>query len=200
MGLFDTIQLKTPLRCPTCGAETFELQTHHLGETMSEFRIGSVLTDTPVLSGILKEQLWCDTCHKAKKPGDSPVFLVIWHSVLAGVEQDPEKAAARLASVDRLDLISWLDHAQRKERKWKRDFHHLHNDVRKWHEHLAEKENPASEEAGEDEETKKRRGAFRRLWGLEEEILKAPDPLGALIEKHKPKKDQAEDDAPVFGW
>lgn len=200
MGLFDTIHLKTPLLCPACGAEIFDMQTKELGETMSDFRIGSVLTHSPVLSGILKERLWCDACHKAEKPGDSPLYLVIWHSVLAGVEQDPEKAASRLGSVDRLDLIGWLDQAQRRERKWKSRFYHLHSDVRKWREHLAEKDKPVPGEPGESEETKERRRSLRRLWGLEEEILKAPDPLGALIEKHEPKKEDDEDDVPVFGW
>lgn len=201
MGLFDTIHLKTPLLCPSCGAEIFDIQTHEIGDTMSDYRIGSVLTYSPVLSGILKERLWCSTCHKAEKKGDFLVYLVIWHSVLAGVEQDPERAAARFASVDRLDLIGWLDQAQRREWKWKRRFYRLHNDMRKWHDHLAEKDNPEPEEAGESEETQERRRSLRRLWGLEEEILTAPDPLGALIEKHEPKKEDAEeDDAPVFGW
>jgi hypothetical protein len=202
MGLFDTIHLKPPLACPTCGAEISEIQTHELGDSLSDYRIGSVIPFTPVLSGIVKETLWCRACQETDKPHHVPVYVVIWHSVLAGVDLDAEKAAARLASVDRLDLIGWIHQAQRQERKWRRRFYGLHNDVRKWHEHLAEKDQPEPEEPGEDPEAKNRRRSLRRLWGLEEEILNAADPLGSLIEKHEPPKEEAEeeDDALMFGW
>ena len=120
MGLFDTIHCQPPLRCPECGAEKRELQTKEFGEFMAHFRIGSVLRGSPVLTGIIKESLWCEACYKAGRPSQSPVYLVIWHSVLAGVEQDPAQAETRLRAVDRLDLIGWLDDAQREADRWRR--------------------------------------------------------------------------------
>ena len=106
--MFDTIHLKTPLLCPACGADVRSLQTKEFDCIMAHYKIGSLVTASPVLTGIVKETLWCDACHKAGQPTESPVFLVIWHSVIAGVVQDLAKAEARLCAIDRLDLIGWL--------------------------------------------------------------------------------------------
>ena len=87
--MFDTIHLKEPLICPDCGTKVSSIQTKHFDSCMADFKIGSVLSGSPVLIGIVKETLWCNACYKAgKQPSESPVYLVIWHSLLAGVEQD----------------------------------------------------------------------------------------------------------------
>lgn len=193
MGMFDTIHLEAPLRCPVCGAEQHSLQTHAFEDVMAHLRIGSRVGGS-VLSGIMSETLWCSPCHKANRPGSSPVYLVIWHSVLAGVEQDLARAEARLASVDRLDLIGWLDQAQQEERKWKRKFFGLRSDVTRWHEHLDRQANPEPPREGETAEQAARREAWRGIWRLPDEILNAADPLAAILEKNKAEND--EDD----GW
>jgi len=184
MGMFDTIHVKKPLVCPDCGTEIFSLQTKHFDNCLAELTIGSVLSGSPVWIGILKETIWCDVCRKAgRQVAESPVYLVIWHSLLAGVEQDLAKAEARLASVDRLDLIGWLDEAQREAERWSRNYHKLFSDVSSWHEHLTRP--PEPEPTGTEAE---RMRAFRRLFSLPEEILTAPDPLAAILEanKHEP--------------
>ncbi len=88
MGLFDTILLVPPLTCPRCGSAT-ELQTKLFDPTMMTYRAG----------------------HEAL----TPVYLIVWHSILAGVALSEEDAHARLSAVDRVDLITWLDDAQRAE-------------------------------------------------------------------------------------
>jgi len=57
MGMFDTIRLKEPLLCPNCGAEHSEIQTHEFGDIMAVYGIGSVLSYSPVHSGIIKRSL-----------------------------------------------------------------------------------------------------------------------------------------------
>ena len=188
--MFDTIHLKTPLICPACGAEVRSLQTKEFDCIMAHYKIGSLVTASPVLTGIVKETLWCDACHKAGQPTESPVYLVIWHSVLAGVEQDLAKAEARLAATDRLDLIAWLDEAQREAARWRRHYHDLHHDVQRWHEHLARPATPAPDPADPNAE---RRRAFQRLFDLPEEILTAPDPLGAILAANKHADDKSDD-------
>ena len=191
MGMFDTIHVKTPLICPTCGAEILSLQTKELSDSMAHFKIGSVLKDSPVLTGIVQETLWCSACHEAQREQTSPlVYLVIWHSILAGVEQDLAKAEARLAAVDRLDLIAWLDEAQRETARWRRHYHGLHHDVQRWHEHLARAAAPEPEATGELAE---KRRAFQRFFDLSPEILTAPDPLAAILTKNKHADEEAED-------
>ena len=191
MGMFDTIHVKTPLLCPTCGAEILSLQTKELSDSMAHFKIGSVLKDSPVLTGIVKETLWCSACHEAKREQTNPVVhLVIWHSILAGVEQDLAKAEARLAAVDRLDLIAWLDEAQRDAARWRRHYHDLHHDVQRWHEHLARANEPEPEAHDANAE---RRRALRRFFDLPEEILTAPDPLAAILARNQHADEEADD-------
>lgn len=43
------------------------------------------------------------------------VYLVVCHSILAGVEPDENQALARLESVDRLDLVRWLYEARQED-------------------------------------------------------------------------------------
>ena len=191
MGMFDTIHVKTPLLCPTCAAEIPSLQTKELSDSMSHFKIGSVLRDSPVLTGIVQETLWCSACHETQREQTNPpVYLVIWHSILAGVEQDLAKAEARLAAVDRLDLIAWLDEAQREAARWRRHYRDLHHDVQRWHEHLTRPATPEPEATGELAE---KRRAFLRFFDLPEEILTAPDPLAAILTANKHADEEAED-------
>ena len=191
MGMFDTIHVKVPLICTVCGAEVRSLQTKEFDCIMAHYKIGSVLSGSAVLTGIIKEMLWCDACHKAGQPSfDSPVYIVIWHSLLAGVEQDLAKAEARLAAVDRLDLIGWLDEAQREAARWRRNYCGLFHDVTRWHEHLARAAAPEPDPADENAE---RRLAFRRLFDLPDEILTAPDPLAAILAKNEHADEEADD-------
>lgn len=194
MGMFDTIHLKNPLACPVCGKEESSLQTHAFEDIMANYRIGSVVRGG-VLTGILNETLWCSDCHKADREASSPVYLVVWHSILAAVEQDLARAEARMAAIDRLDLVNWLDEAQRNEEGWRRRFYALLRDIERWHEHLEDQKNPEPVPEGEAAGQTQRRTALKRLWGLPEEILSAPDPLAAIIEKNQPNSDQ-----PNSGW
>ncbi len=180
MGMFDTIIFKTPLKCSACGAECTSTQTKEFDCLLADYRIGSVVSGSAVLSGIIKESAWCNACHKAGQRTEWDIYLIIWHSVLAGVEEDLAKAEARLASVDRLDLIGWMDEAQREEEQWRRRYYGLSNDITKWHAHLARKDEPEPV----DEDGKKRR-ALLNFFELPEKILNASDPLAALIAANK---------------
>lgn len=123
---------------------------------MALLKIGSVLPGSAVRSGSIEERLFCSACWKRRRATgdtsevapDPPVYLVIWHSILAGVEQDLAKAEARLAAVDRLDLIGWLDDAQHDAARSRGHFYKFRSDVQRWHEHLADANAP--EPAGED--------------------------------------------------
>ena len=192
MGMFDTIHLSPPLACPACGAEQSTQQTHAFEDVMADYRIGSVVRGG-VFKGIIRERFWCDACYKAGNPTEIPLYLVIWHSVLAGVELDLVRAEAVLANMDRLDLLGWLDEAQQKEILWKRRFHGLMHDVQRWHEHVELQKNPEPVPEGETPGQASRRKGFARLWGLPDEILLAPDPLAALIEKNTPDPAQESD-------
>ena len=193
MGMFDTIHVKTPLICPTCGAGVRSLQTKEFECIMAHFKIGSVLSGSSVMTGIVKESLWCEACYQARResgdkadpPPEPPVYLVIWHSILAGVEQDLAQAEARLAAVDRLDLIAWLDEAQRNAARWRAHYYDLLRDVERWHERLARQNEP--------EEKDERHRAFQHHFDLPQEILAASDPLAAILARNKHADEEADD-------
>ncbi|MCC5840727.1 MAG: hypothetical protein JJT96_11430 [Opitutales bacterium] len=183
MGLFDTIHFKEPLQVPGWKQPVTGMQTKHFGSFMQDYTVGSLLPESPVLIGVVEDALWCAPEEKGGEGRTHPVYFAIWHRILAGVYLDAGQAEERLRTVDRLDLITWLDQAQRQTRVWKNRYHRLYADVREWHERQTEAEPP-------DE----RAAAFRRLrHRLPEEILHAPDPLKAILEKHAKQEETAGD-------
>ena len=197
MGLFDTVIVDPPFLCERCGA-TLEIQTKQFDPGMSTYRIGSVISSSPVVVGVVKESLFCSACHSAGRTASDPLYFVIWHHILAGVERTEEAALARLASVDRLDLITWLDQAQRGEREWRQRFRRCYRDVELWHEHV-ERENAklaAGSAAGEadSESDAAARVPFRFIL-LSEEILNSPDPLAEILSQHEEHSPEAD---PMF--
>ena len=188
MGLFDTILLDPPITCPTCG-RTLELQTKHFEPAMVSYRIGSIITYSPVLSGILTEDLFCHDCYKAERDHRVDVWLVVWHSILVGVERSEQAAEARLASIDRVDLIRWIDEAQRAERTWRSRFRSFYRDVSRWHEHVHHPE--PDDEDGDDTERSRRR-SMRAFFSLPKEILDTPDPLATILSNHNETSEESD--------
>ena len=176
MGMFDTIHFEKPIPCPDCGAEISSVQTKDFESLMCNYYVGSLLRGASVLKGIVKEELWCDQCRKAERKLRHPIYLVIWNSILAGIETTEEAAERRLASVDRLDLVGWLDEAQRSSATWQSRFFGLLGDLEKWQTHLEHQANPQ-----EDDKTRR----WAPIFKLPDEILQANDPLKALLHQHR---------------
>jgi hypothetical protein len=141
MGMFDTIYLDKAIACKTCGGDVLDFQTKEFDSCMNHYRVGSVLLGSRVLSGVIKDEAYCRACSDAKRHAWTDVYLVVWHTILAGVETEESKAQARLASVDRLDLVQWIAEAQKNEQQWRRRFYSLHNELRRWHEYVEEQKN-----------------------------------------------------------
>ena len=173
--MFDTIHFLKPIPCPGCGAEISSVQTKDFESLMGNYSVGSLLRGGSILKGIVKEELWCEKCFEAKRDSRHPVYLVVWHSILAGVETTEGAAEQRLAAVDRLDLVGWLDEAQRSSADWQRRFFRLLGDIEKWHEHLVRQANPPEGDAAK---------GWASIFKLPDEILQAQDPLEALIKQH----------------
>ena len=188
MGMFDTIYLDKAIACKTCGADILDFQTKEFDNCLNHYRIGSVLAGSRVLLGVIKDEAYCQACSDAKRHAWTDVYLVVWHTILAGVETEESKAQARLASVDRLDLVEWIAEAQKKEKQWQRRFFALHNELRRWHEYVEEQKKPQEPES----ESNKRLRVLRSIWSPSEEIKTAADPIGKILELHAPKKSEEE--------
>jgi len=184
MGMFDTIYLDKAIACKTCGADILDFQTKEFESCMNHYRIGSVLSGSRVLSGVIKDEAYCQACSDAKRDAWMDVYFVVWHTILAGVEAEECKAEARLASVDRLDLVQWIAEAQKREEQWQRRFFDLRNELRGWHEYVEDQKKPPEPET----EDNKFWRALRSIRRPSEEITTAADPIGKILELHAPRK------------
>jgi len=177
MGMFDTVHLREPLACATCGAKIDSVQTKEFDCVLANLRIGSVLSGASIRSGIIKDWAYCMECHKSKRSDNrTDFFMVVWHSILVGIETTESAAEKRLAAVDRLDLIGWLEEAQRGEEEWRGRFHRLHDELSRWHDYLEKQKLPP-----ESDDNKRHRFSF---FEPPEEIRQAADPILAIVEKH----------------
>ena len=186
MGMFDTIYLDKAIACKTCGADILDFQTKEFDNCLNHYRIGSVLAGSRVLLGVIKDEAYCQACSDAKRHAWTDVYLVVWHTILAGVETEESKAQTRLASVDRLDLVQWIAEAQKKEEQWQRKFFSLHHELRRWHEYVEDQKKPQEPESDDN----KLGRTLRSIWKPSEEITTAADPIGKILELHAPKKNE----------
>lgn len=187
MGLYDTVHLEKPLSVPGWDETVDSIQTKGFGNSMQDYVVGSVLHESPVLIGIVEETIWCAPKNEGEDGKTHPVYFAIWHRILAGVYLDPSEAEARLTTVDRLDLIAWLDQAQRTSWRWRRRYYKLFADVRELQERQQERETEGEE--------KKLRRFLRRL---PDEVMRAPDPLAAILESHREKEEKPGDEGGLF--
>ncbi|HCM28516.1 MAG: hypothetical protein A2Z99_01215 [Treponema sp. GWB1_62_6] len=196
MGLFDTLILDPPLVCPRCGKAHESMQTKLFDSSMSTYRPGMIVPGCPVHTGILKDHTWCcPTEHD--EHGQLDVWIIIWHGVFADYALDTDTAELRLAGMDRLDLLDWLDRMQKTALEWKNRYHALYRDLSDWVEYrdLPEEDRAPPEEAGESKAARFRRSLF--LIRLPEVIRNDPDPLRRILERNDLK---AEPDTGFFGW
>jgi hypothetical protein len=175
MGLFDTVRFDKPLRVPEWEHPVVDMQTKYFGNNMQTYTIGSILPESPVRIGVVEDSLWCAPDQADDPERTHPVYFAIWHHILAGVFLDVEQTEECLRTVDRLDLIAWLERAQTESQRWEFHFHHFRADIRALHQHQTEGE-PATE----------REVALRRLGhGLTDYILQADDPLALILKMHE---------------
>ena len=111
MGIFDTVYFDRPRTCSQCGTSIGEVQTKVFDPGLREYRVGDVVYGSPVLSGVLREDLYCPHCNSSKEK----IYFSIWHTLLIGVYDDQESAEERLNSVDRAELLEYLLHHQAEE-------------------------------------------------------------------------------------
>jgi len=191
VGLYDTLILDPPLVCPRCGAIHRSIQTGLLDSSMSTYRPGMLVPQCPVHSGILKERTWC--CPQSETNDDKvlELWILIWHGIYAGYALDPEAAQRRLASIDRLDLLEWLDAMQKSAAEWRSRYHAIHADLRDW---LEFRDMPKETEGQTPGRKHLRALTMSRI---SEELAKDPDPLRRILERNAP--DQPVDSG-LWGW
>lgn len=174
MGLFDTFLFDTPVPCGHCGAEITSVQSKRFDCALDTYHSGDLVRDRALLLGIVQEDCFCDAC----KCGDAgtEVYIVIWHGVYAGAYPNRAEAEYRLASVDRLDLIHWLDRQQQSRDYWRRRYRALYADMEAWQRY-----------SDADDKQDFLASRFGTMHSGLVEYLKDKDPFGALVEANRIK-------------
>ena len=116
-----------------------------------------------------------------------PVYLVIWHRILAGVTTNLEEAGSILENVDRLQLIEWLDRAQNEADFWEWKFGRLYGALSDWHRYARHCKGRSKKELAERKPS---------MFDPPKEVLQAKDPIAKILEMHRlpSKEDECVED------
>lgn len=179
MGIFDTVRFDPPRTCPNCGTTISEVQTKAFDPGLREYRVGDVIYGSPILSGVIREELYCPGCSAMEHAERRSVWFSIWHTLLVGVFDDPTEAEARLQTVDRAELLDYLARHQNAALTWHDRFSRLYGELQNLHDFQSR---------DETQELKREDLRFFRI----RDILDADDPLGELIRNNKPQNPEDE--------
>lgn len=179
MGLFDTVIFSSPVRCPECGHEIDNVQTKLFGSTLQEYRVGDVVEACPVLSGVMRESLYCPQCHTQNQA----IYFSVWHTLLVGTSLDKEEAEARITHIDRAELLDYLAAHQKRALQWHNRFARLYGELQTYHDFMNTNPPLGAEAASKD----------IRYFRIASYVQEA-DALAALIEGNKPTNPEDEEE------
>lgn len=182
MGIFDTVFMAPPRRCRNCGSEIDQVQTKAFEPGLREYSIGDVITGTPLVSGVIREDLYCPSCNQTPQR----VYFAVWHSLLVGICDTPDDAEERIRNVDRAELLDYLAEHQQQALQWHDRFSRLYGELQNLHDYQ-QRSSLESETSGRDSPK------FFRI----REFVDSEDPLGSLIRANKPVN--PEDETEVAG-
>lgn len=141
--------------------------------------MGDLIYGSPILSGVIREELYCPGCAAAERTDRMSVWFAVWHTLLVGVYDDPVQAEARLQTVDRAELLDYLARHQSAALTWHDRFSRLYGELQNLHDY---------QNRGPDEEAVRDDLRFFRI----RDILDTEDPLGELIRNNKPENPEDE--------
>ena len=182
MGIFDTVFLTPPRHCRNCGAEIDQVQTKAFEPGLREYEVGDMITGSPIVSGVIREDLYCPTCNETPQK----VYFAIWHALLVGVCDDVDTAETRIRDVDRAELLDYLAQHQQNALQWHDRFSRLYGELQNLHDY------EQRSKLGSDDAVREN-PKFFRIRGF----VNSEDPLGALIAANKPVN--PEDETEVAG-
>lgn len=169
MGIFDTVRLHPALHCATCGKEIDQIQTKAFEPGLREYEIGDIITGSPIVNGVIREDLYCPSCNSTSRQ----VYFAIWHSLLVGICDTVDAAEHRIGNVDRAELIDYIAQHQGTALQWHDRFSRLYGELQNLHDY---QKRAASGAAPSEDPT------YFRI----RDFLASADPLGELIRANKP--------------
>ncbi|HKK48550.1 MAG TPA: hypothetical protein VJ932_05605 [Alkalispirochaeta sp.] len=171
MGLFDTVFMTPSRRCSNCGSDIDQVQTKAFEPGLREYAVGDMITGTPIVSGVVREDLYCPSCNQTPQQ----VFFAVWHSLLVGICDDANEAEERIRNVDRAELLDYLTQHQQQALQWHDRFSRLYGELQNLHDYQ-------QRSSVKNDSTDRNSPKFFRI----REFVDSEDPLGALIRANKP--------------
>lgn len=105
MGLYDTIIFPNPIPCSFCENPIKDTQTKKFENLMLTFEVGDVIQG-PLISGIIKEELYCNKCKKfIEEPN---IYIVIKNFIFIDVVTDLKEAEEKLNKFNEGNLYFFL--------------------------------------------------------------------------------------------
>lgn len=101
MGLYDTIVLEPPVRCPRCGADIRDVQTKAFDCALGTYRVGDCIAHAEE-SHLIREELFCEQCRAFT---GACSYIAVYRGILVGCTPDHETAEALLRGLDLEQLI-----------------------------------------------------------------------------------------------
>lgn len=169
MGIFDTVLLDKPRTCTVCGAQIDQVQTKVFDPMLREYTPGDIIAGSPVLAGVVEEDLFCPGCNSVSQK----IYFSVWHTLLVGIYDTVDEAEEQMMSVDRSDLLDHIARHQERALIWHNRFSRLYGEIQNLHDYLQNADKKESIQPG---------SRFYRI----RDIVSGNDPLGALIEAHRP--------------
>lgn len=135
MGLFDTFVINPPVECPECKCAISSVQSKAFGQSLERYQPGTLVNQSEIRYGIIEEECYCQKCTYHKDIKRTVVYLLIWHNVYVGAYDSEKKALKKLNSIDRLNILEWLDKTQREKELWQCRFSNIYNEIRELHDY-----------------------------------------------------------------
>jgi hypothetical protein len=173
MGLFDTVILDKAKTCRSCGGTIDSVQTKAFYSSLTEYRIGDLVSCPSMFTGIIREEVFCSSCHAVSQE----IYFTIWHTLLTGIYDSAEEAEQNLFHTERAELIDYINRHQKESETWHRRFMELYSDLESWYRYQHKEQTVDKPELNRFDEFQ-----FFRI----REFLEADDFLAALIEEHRP--------------
>lgn len=131
MGLFDTIILKEPFTCTSCGNIIINTQTKAFSNTLSYYQIGDIVKENQIITGIIKEDLFCEQCHDSS----SNIYITLWNSLLTGIYYKRSEAEKELFHIDSGILLNHILRHQEEAEYITEKYNKLANLIRVYYEY-----------------------------------------------------------------
>jgi hypothetical protein len=132
MGMYDTIYFDKHYICPLCQSKIYSIQVKEFENLFQNYHVKDVVSHAEDI-GIIKEELFCNNCHKRF---GKYIYIVVNRGILVGIADTLEEGKKLINELNFERIILWY-HDQtdiiKKERSKKNSYRKFLYDVMEWY-------------------------------------------------------------------